>query len=842
MKGIFGMKTFENVQTMGNRQNVGNNLERAKMYRNILKTNGIGTVSIHICSILTIFACLLACCVPPAFAQATWTGQGTYEIAVSPTVASLDSCYIAGDCADSLEFLIGYGTGADYEVLTFTLGVTHYSIQEVADEINIQSRAIQPGWNAASIYGSEIAGYRLFLTSHTAGDTARIFFRNTGAVVWGDGVSGCAWNEVATYGFMHADGSAGWYDGYDAGYIGLEPESNEELTHSAGSLPLNYFMLNVGYEGNGVFNITNDARVNSNYCFVGQCVGSTGEINVDGDWTIFKSSSLHVGRFGNGVLNISDDAYVGSDGCYIGHYPGSTGVVNIDGEGSTLNATSELIVGLAGNGTLNITNAGINGGLHSESTYIGYEASGTGEVNMDNGRLSCNDLYVGYKGNGTLNVTENSMLDLDQGIMNIGYEAGSTGVVNIEGADLGFHPFAEIRVGYQGDGTLNITDGGVVNNYGCLIGDEAGSTGIVTVDGIGSKLTSDLGLHIGKEGNGTLNIINGGTVCVSESDYLHSSIGYDTGATGFVNVTGAGSTWTVNARIDIGNYGSGSLNITNGGTVNCEDALIGHFDGSTGVALVDGLGSTWNTDEMIVGARGSGSLIIKNGGTVKCNTSLIGNFNSDKALVNGSGSTWTTAEDLYVGYFGDGALTITDGGLVSVGGLLTMDYDTYGDNFINMATGGMLALHSDVDASGSLGDFLDLIAGTDAIRYWDDTILDWADITGATMGEDYWLTYLTEGELAGYTMLTVGQAILSGDANNDGVVSAADYACVQANFGQAGIPGMLGDANGDGVVSAGDYAAVQANFGNLASAVVPEPVTLSIIALGSLAMLRRSRK
>jgi PEP-CTERM motif-containing protein len=34
--------------------------------------------------------------------------------------------------------------------------------------------------------------------------------------------------------------------------------------------------------------------------------------------------------------------------------------------------------------------------------------------------------------------------------------------------------------------------------------------------------------------------------------------------------------------------------------------------------------------------------------------------------------------------------------------------------------------------------------------------LDWAAITDGTMGEDYWLEYCSTGDLAGYTMLTVG--------------------------------------------------------------------------------------
>ncbi len=85
---------------------------------------------------------------------------------------------------------------------------------------------------------------------------------------------------------------------------------------------------------------------------------------------------------------------------------------------------------------------------------------------------------------------------------------------------------------------------------------------------------------------------------------------------------------------------------------------------------------------------------------------------------------------------------------------------------------------------------------------------------------------------------------LMGDANKDGVVSAGDYASVQANFGNTGAAGgsLIGDANKDGVVSAGDYASVQANFGNTASssdAQVPEPATMTLLALSGVALLRR---
>jgi hypothetical protein len=93
------------------------------------------------------------------------------------------------------------------------------------------------------------------------------------------------------------------------------------------------------------------------------------------------------------------------------------------------------------------------------------------------------------------------------------------------------------------------------------------------------------------------------------------------------------------------------------------------------------------------------------------------------------------------------------------------------------------------------------------------------------------------------TMEVIPLAFLMGDANHDGVVSAGDYATVQANFGNVGI-GILGDANGDGVVSAGDYATVQANFGNVAAAVTPtpEPATICMLGIGVFGLVNRRRK
>ena len=52
----------------------------------------------------------------------------------------------------------------------------------------------------------------------------------------------------------------------------------------------------------------------------------------------------------------------------------------------------------------------------------------------------------------------------------------------------------------------------------------------------------------------------------------------------------------------VGYYGTGTLNITNGGTVASATGYLGYNSGSAGVATVDGTGSTWTSNSGLTSA------------------------------------------------------------------------------------------------------------------------------------------------------------------------------------------------------------------------------------------------
>ncbi|MGI9365258.1 MAG: hypothetical protein ACR2O8_08750 [Rhizobiaceae bacterium] len=160
-------------------------------------------------------------------------------------------------------------------------------------------------------------------------------------------------------------------------------------------------------------------------------------------------------------------------------------------------------------------------------------------------------------------------------------------------------------------------------------------------------------------------------------------MGRNSGSNGTVVVTGPGSELNIGngSNLTVGDFGTGTLHILNGGVVTSNNGNLGAGDGNDyngvfgrgmGTAWVDGAGSQWNmTGGLWVGDNGEGNLSISNGGKVSTNNNVtIGNGATGigAVVVTGMGSTLSAGSVLQVGGSGNGALTISDGGMVSVNG------------------------------------------------------------------------------------------------------------------------------------------------------------------------------
>ena len=463
------------------------------------------------------------------------------------------------------------------------------------------------------------------------------------------------------------------------------------------------FRVYIGESGAGSVTVDDDSDLVSVRSCLGYQFGSTGAVTISGagsTWT--NSESLHVGHYGDGTLEITNGGAVSSKYSIITDQPGSTGAVTVSGTGSTWTSSQHLRVGAYGDSTLDITN---NGAVSNTDGEIGFQYGSSGVVTVSGAGSAwtiSDELSVGAYGDGTLNIADGGIVAVGK-YTHVARYAGATGAINFDNGTLTTGGFRCAASDLSGTGTINTN--GLVSDVDLVFDASRGLTQTLTLNGPGRNITVNLNVNgygamgAGHRGEGSMHISDGLAV-QSTFGYL----GYESGSTGAVIVSGAGSTWTNSKEFHVGYYGDGTLEITDGGSVNNEYSYIGYRSGSTGAVTV-----------------------------------------------SGTGATWTNSSYLHVGKYGDGTLNIYDSGLVSVGGDLTIDDDGDGDSFITMSSGGMLALFGDAD--DSLTSFLALINGTDDIRY--RTGSDWADITGATPGVDYTLTYLTEGELTGYTVLTV---------------------------------------------------------------------------------------
>src|SRR5690606_3008287 len=232
-----------------------------------------------------------------------------------------------------------------------------------------------------------------------------------------------------------------------------------------------------------------------------------------------------------------------------------------------------------------------DGGSHTGTTY-------------NAGRFADDDRALAIRGGGSVTNTDSF----------IGVGSNSVGAATVTGAGSQWTSSVQLAVGLNGDGALAIADGGVVSSGWAWVGANLGATGAVVVTGAGSQWNSS-SLVVGDGGAGALQIADGGVVTAAAA----ISFGNQTGSSGEGTVAGAGSRLSTTAGFFVGSDGTGVLNILDGGLVETGTpwASIGANAGGQGEATVSGAGSRWNAaGQLHVGAYGTGELNVLDGGAV----------------------------------------------------------------------------------------------------------------------------------------------------------------------------------------------------------------------------------
>jgi outer membrane autotransporter protein len=257
-------------------------------------------------------------------------------------------------------------------------------------------------------------------------------------------------------------------------------------------------------------------------------------------------------------------------------------------------------------------------GLPDLTTPVTIDGGAT-SPDISAGSAAASTLSIGQNNAGTLNIDGTGSLQTTSTIL--GENVGGSGTAILTGPTSVWNNRTGMIVGGRGTGTLLVLGGGILNSGKVEIGELAGSVGTVVMSDAGSAWNVSGDLLVGEQGTGALILSTGATV--SNVNGAVGSEGVD--ASGSISIDGAGTRWTnKNNLLIAGNGGSGTLDIENSGLVTDVNATVGDGSGSIGTVNVNGTGSTWSTTQnLVLGNGGTATLTVSNGSVVNAGREIV---------------------------------------------------------------------------------------------------------------------------------------------------------------------------------------------------------------------------
>lgn len=579
-----------------------------------------------------------------------------------------------------------------------------------------------------------------------------------------------------------------------------------------------------------------------------------------GTLTLSGNSNYSGGtRISAGTIRAASDSALGA------------GLVTLAGGSLALAGTPtiENDVELAATGTIRFeagATGTLNGAITTNGLALRLNAEGTGTINGDivgstslldklgSGTLTVNGVVSGTGagiavGSGTL-VLNNANT--------YGGGSGSTGLSNatlVLGHDRALST-SRLSVGGPGAVLSVNKDISLANNVSLFNG--AG----LTVDTAGHALDMaavfqivGTSAHLTKVGAGTLTltgdnshfagnaIVSEGTLAITgklqSSEGTIDYTGSNPAETPILRV-GSDALWTADV-IKVGDDGTGSVIIENGGHVVGAVMAVAHNINGVGAVTVSGQDSSWMTDMASIGHYGNATLLVEAGGRFEGEVITIGgdSLATGAATIAGGGSIMQARNSFTIGVYGNGALNLTDGGHVAADGLninLAAAEDAVGTMNFGAASGEAAATTGTLEAGaiifgpgtgrivfnhtgnpdGSDLRFGTFLTGQGTILHENGTTVltkDNSGFAGTTTVSGG--TLVVGNRLGGATTVASGGTLLVG---NHGYPGAALTGDVSVNLGGTlgGIGAIGGNVEVSGILSAGNSPGTLTINGNLA--------------------------
>ncbi|CAD5251754.1 Outer membrane autotransporter barrel domain-containing protein [Bosea sp. 62] len=435
---------------------------------------------------------------------------------------------------------------------------------------------------------------------------------------------------------------------------------------------------NPGEEANGVGAAGGEAIVGADLIITNN---GTIEGGLSGDGTT-RAAALHF-TGGSNKLTIGSASATINGGIVI-----DTGTLTFD---QTIAATISSVVSgggsvaKEGSGTLTLTGENTyTGGTTlsagklsvSQDTNLGDVSGG---LTFNGGALQVTASFstaraVTLNANGTVEVTADQTFTMDGAITGTGGIAKTgTGTLVLTGTNFytGGTTISAGTLSISSDANLGNAGTGITLSNTTIVG--GAGTGADAVLRTMSTFSSGRSIAF-TTGGGRIETDAGTTLTLTGSITTSGSASFIKQGAGTLVLTG-NSSGGYNGRTWVN---EGTLRIEGGGKLGNVGTSGQAYISNGATAIVTGTGSSWETfGQMRVGEIGSGTLLIENGGSVRTGSGsgtvgIVGVDGDSSVTITGAGSQWVgSGTHLYVGHANAGTLTLSEGGTLqlTVGGI-----------------------------------------------------------------------------------------------------------------------------------------------------------------------------